>query len=192
MSNHGDTTPLDLSNKDNFALWGKKEVWSSPHIDEHGLYTGVLCEEGEKLWYTWSLTDEEREQWAASREQSNRYHSKKPGFPTILRKGDLLIMPPGTVHAPLSLTNVVMHGFHVWCTRTMVRTARCALLDLKYPTCTNEEPRKELRNKLQNLVRASKARLPPYTWGDKEDHCAFAAIVKVSDYSKVSSWRERH
>ncbi|CAG5180974.1 uncharacterized protein ALTATR162_LOCUS9530 [Alternaria atra] len=162
MSNYEGTNHSDLSNKDSFALWGKKGVCSYPHIDEHGLYTGVLCEEGEKLWYSWSLTDQEREKWVISREQNERHPPERPGFPIPLRKGDLLIMPPGTVHAPLSLTNVVMRGFHIWCTRTMVQTARCALLDLRYPMITDDEPQKELRNKLQYLVRASKARLPPY------------------------------
>jgi hypothetical protein len=185
MSDYEGANPSDLSNKDSFALWGKKGVWSYSHIDEHGLYTGVMCEEGEKLWYSWSLTDQEREKWAISREQNEGCPPERPGFPVSLRKGDLLIVPTGTVHAPLSLTNVVTHRFHVWCTRTMVQTARCALLDLRYPKITNEEPQKELRNKLQHLVRASKARLPPYTWGDKKDHCAFAALVKVSNYFEL-------
>ncbi|KAH6876168.1 hypothetical protein BKA58DRAFT_381161 [Alternaria rosae] len=87
-------------------------------------------------------------------------------------------MPPGTVHAPLSLEDAIMHGFHVWCSKTMVETvetAESALLDLRFPTCTNEEPRRELRAKLVHLVRASKARIPPYTWGV---HGEFAELVK--------------
>lgn len=75
-------------------------------------------------------------------------------------------MPPGTVYAPRSLEDVIMHGFHVWCTKTMVETATSALLDLGFPMCTNEEPARELRAKLVHLVRASKTRMPPYTWGD--------------------------
>ncbi|KAI4683889.1 uncharacterized protein J4E84_006729 [Alternaria hordeiaustralica] len=174
MSNHSDPNPSDLSSKTGFALWGKRGVWSFPHVDEHGLYTGVLCETGSKLWFTWSLSPSEREEWAVSRQAGLQYAPNKPGFPIYLKKGDLLIMPPGMVHAPLSLEDVIMHGFHVWCSKTMVETARSALLDLRFPMCTNEEPRRELRGKLMHLVRASKARLGPYTWGD---HGEFAELV---------------
>ncbi|KAI4650271.1 uncharacterized protein J4E79_009539 [Alternaria viburni] len=174
MSNHSDPNPSDLSSKTGFALWGKRGVWSFPHVDEHGLYTGVLCETGSKLWFTWSLSPSEREEWAESRQAGLQYAPNKPGFPIYLKKGDLLLMPPGTVHAPLSLEDVIMHGFHVWCSKTMVETAESALLDLRFPMCTNEEPRRELKGKLMHLVRASKARLGPYTWGD---HGEFAELV---------------
>ncbi|KAI4715170.1 hypothetical protein J4E89_000857 [Alternaria sp. Ai002NY15] len=103
MSNHSDPNPSDLSSKTGFALWGKQGVWSFPHVDEHGLYTGVLCETGSKLWFTWSLSPSEREEWAESRQAGLQYAPNKPGFPIYLKKGDLLLMPPGTVHAPLSL-----------------------------------------------------------------------------------------
>jgi hypothetical protein len=175
MSNHSDPAPTDLSSKTGFALWGKRGVWSFPHVDEHGLYTGVLCESGEKLWFCWSLTSSQREEWAISRQAGQQYDPAKPGFPIYLKQGDLLFMPPGTVHAPLSLEDVVMHGFHMWCTKTMVETAESALLDLRFPMVTNEEPRKELKCKMQHLVRASKARLPPYTWGE---HGQFAELVR--------------
>ena len=56
----------------------------------------------------------------------------------------------------------------------MVETARSALLDLRFPMCTNEEPSRELRGELMHLVRASKARLRPYTW---RDHGEFAELV---------------
>ncbi|KAI4614481.1 hypothetical protein J4E83_007135 [Alternaria metachromatica] len=174
MSNHSDPNPSDLSSKTGFALWGKRGAWSFPHVDEHGLYTGVLCETGSKLWFTWSLSPSEREEWAVSRQAGLQYAPNKPGFPIYLKKGDLLLMPPGTVHAPLSLEDVIMHGFHVWCSKTMVETAESALLDLRFPMCTNEEPRRELRGKLMHLVRASKARLRPYKW---RDHGEFAELV---------------
>ncbi|KAI4920228.1 hypothetical protein J4E90_002369 [Alternaria incomplexa] len=179
MSNHSDPNPSDLSSKTGFALWGKRGVWSFPHVDEHGLYTGVLCESGSKLWFTWSLSPSEREQWAVSRQAGFQYAPNKPGFPIYLKKGDLLLMPPGTVHAPLSLEDVIMHGVHVWCSKTMVSTAESALLDLRFPMCTNEEPRRELRGKLMHLVRASKARLGPYTWGDHEEFAELVGRIMV-------------
>jgi hypothetical protein len=49
-------------------------------------------------------------------------------------------------------------------------------MDLRFPLITNEEPRKELRWKLEHLVRASRARLPPYTW---DSDVEFARLVKL-------------
>ncbi len=86
VSNYADAAPTDLSNKDGFALWGKQGVWSFPHIDEHGLYTGVLCESGSKLWFSWFLTASEREEWAVPRQAGVRYEPEKAGFPILLKR----------------------------------------------------------------------------------------------------------
>jgi hypothetical protein len=177
----------DLSNRDSFALWGKQGAWSFTHIEENGTYTGILCEDGDKLWFSWTLNDDEIRRWAEVRQQGERYDPEQAGFPIPLHAGDLLFQPPATVHAPLSLINVVMHGFLVWSSRTMVTTARAALLDLQYPQITNEAPRKELKSKLQHLVQASEARLPPYAWGAEEDHAELAALVGVSVHHVCSS-----
>jgi hypothetical protein len=163
IGNEADLSPSDLSKKDGFILWRKQGAWSFPHIDEHGTYIGVLCEEGEKLWFSWTLADPGLQEWAETRQRGERYDPQSSDFSILLRRGDLLFQPPGTVHAPLSLTSMAMQGFLLWSSRTMVKTARSALLDLGYSEVTNHLPRKELKNKLQHLARASKAQLPPYT-----------------------------
>jgi hypothetical protein len=47
------------------------------------------------------------------------------GYPILMRAGDLLIQPPRTVHAPMS-------RWFGWNSKTMLRTAESALLDLRY------------------------------------------------------------
>ncbi|PZC89228.1 hypothetical protein A1F95_10444, partial [Pyrenophora tritici-repentis] len=166
-----------LNFPDSFALWGKQGTWSFPHVDKHGLYTAVLCEQGEKLWFSWSLDDNGLKEWAVARDET--YGPKPSGFPILLRSGDLLIQPPGTVHTPASVTNVIMTGYFFWCSRTMNTTARCALLDLKHPNITNEEVQPELGGKLKHLVRASKLKLRPYDWGKQEDLVKFHNLAKL-------------
>ncbi|EDU43474.1 hypothetical protein PtrM4_077930 [Pyrenophora tritici-repentis] len=157
-----------LNFPDSFALWGKQGTWSFPHVDKHGLYTAVLCEQGEKLWFSWSLDDKELENWAKDRERGEKYEPSQAGFPVLMRNGDLLIQPPGTVHAPASVTNVIMTGYFFWSSRTMNTTARCALLDLEHPNITNEDVQPELGGRLKHLAHASKLRLQPYNWGEED------------------------
>jgi hypothetical protein len=182
----GNDNQRGLNFPDSFALWGKQGTWSLPHIDKHGLYTAVLCEEGEKLWFTWSLDGKALEQWANDRERGERYEPTQAGFPILMGNGDLLIQPPGTAHAPASVTNVVMTGYFFWCSRTMNTTARCALLDLKYPDIANEDVQPVLGDKLRHLAHASKLGRLPYNWGKQEDLVEFHRLEPVSSAQQTS------
>jgi len=178
----GNDNQQGLNFPDTFALWGKQGTWSLPHVDKHGLYTAVLCELGEKLWFSWSLDGKALEEWANDRQCGGRYEPTQAGFPILMRDGDLLIQPPGTVHAPASVTNVIMTGYFFWCSRTMNTTARCALLDLKCPDITNEDVQPKLGDKLKHLAQASDLGRLPYHWGKQEDVAEFHRLEKVSTW----------
>jgi hypothetical protein len=175
----------DLSTKRSWSILGQEGIWSFPHVDEHGMYTAALCEEGKKIWISWNLTKQEREDWARRcNDPDVREHAPRvSGYPILMSKGDLLIQPPGTVHAPVSRTNVAMSGWFGWNSKTMLRTAESALLDLRYDQITNEEPKKELVRKLNHIGNLWRERRRPWTWGPEEELAKYLAVVQVSSIS---------
>ncbi|KAI8930422.1 hypothetical protein NX059_012375 [Plenodomus lindquistii] len=177
-SNDKNSDPHDLSNKTDFVLLGKRGAFSFPHIDAGGVYTAIVCADGEKLWVSWNLTDLELSKWGDARQKQIRYPPDTGGFPLILRSGDLLIQPPGTVHSPLSLSNVFMQGVFTWSSRSMQRTAFCASLDTEKGETTNEDPRINLVAKLQHISKAASERQGPFPWEPEDKVRKLVSIVE--------------
>jgi hypothetical protein len=168
--------PSDLSSCVGFQIFGKAGVFSLPHWDHHGVITTALCEDGEKLWLIWpELTDEELHTWATELDIAPR----PPPYAIYLSPGDLLVQPPGRVHAPYSLTDVLMTGTMHWDSRDMTRVLLLSLYERDHPKVTNEEPAKEFSSKLKNIQSLWEDGAEAYPWGTQEDFAVFSQLRKV-------------
>lgn len=151
----------DLSACVAYQICGKAGSFSFPHIDHHGVVNTTRAEEGEKLWVTWpELVDEEFEQWAVNDDLA----PAPSAFPIYLRPGDLLIQPPRRVHAPYSITDVLMTGTMHWDSRQMVPMLQQSLYERRYPKITNEDPAMEFGAKLETVEELWYRRAAPWPW----------------------------
>ncbi|KIW21853.1 uncharacterized protein PV07_12726 [Cladophialophora immunda] len=173
--------PSDLSSCVGFQIFGKTGVFSLPHRDHHGVITTVLCEEGEKLWLIYpELTDEELHTWAIGLDIAPR----PAPYAIYLSPGDLLIQPPGRVHAPYSITDVLMTGTMHWDSRNMVRVLLLSLYERDHPKITNEEPAREFSRKLEYIQSLWDDGAKAYPWGTKEELAVFSQLRKVWETGK--------
>ena len=168
--------PADLSSCVAFQICGKADVFSLPHMDHHGVMTTITAEEGRKLWITWpKLQETELEEWA-----NNDSDAPQPApFALYLEQGDDMVQPAGIVHAPYSISDVLMSGTMSWDSRNMVQVIRQSILELHYPKITNEDPAKEFGAKLQNVERLWSLQHQAWPWGSAEELVKFSALLEV-------------
>lgn len=152
----------DLSECSAFQICGKRGAYSMPHIDQHGAITCMFCDAGEKFWTLWSGMDVQAvEQWGASEAKTPR--GRRP-LGLYLSPGTMLIQPAGTVHAPFSLTNVLMSGTMFWDSREMVKILRLAKMAAMYPWVTNEDIAKEFAKKIVMIRKLWDNQHPAWPW----------------------------
>lgn len=167
----------DLSNSSTFQLCASKGAWSMPHIDRHGVTTSVFCDSGEKIWLVWPhMMRSCLKSWAGSQD----YCPPLRPMVVYLRPGDLLIMPPSTVHAPYSLTDVIMTGTMHWDSRYMVHVPAISLLETDYPTVTNEDPSLECVKKLRVIEKCWRDKQGPWEFGTTDNLNLFSRRLDVS------------
>ncbi len=177
--------PLEVGTQ--FQICGKAGAFSMPHCDRHGVITTVFCDDGEKLWLTWPhLNREETITWADGPDYCPRYRP----FAVHLRTGDMLIVPPGRIHAPFSMSNVLMSGTMHWDSRNMVEVARQSLLQVDHPSITNEETASDCLGKLEAIRKCWSHGAGPWKWGSRADLKEFSRLVKVSPHRSSRSTRE--
>ncbi|KAF2181253.1 hypothetical protein K469DRAFT_671425 [Zopfia rhizophila CBS 207.26] len=165
--------PNDLSSCTSFEILGKAGAFHLPHMDHHGVITSVRSEEGDKLWLEWSaLQEDEIISWGCT------HVLALPSFPVYITDGDIFIQPGGRVHSPFSLTDVHMSGTMHWDSRSMVPVLKQSLLELQYPTITNEEPAKEFNLKLARIGELWNTHNPYYPWADEESRTEFNTFHK--------------
>jgi hypothetical protein len=69
----------------------------------------------------------------------------------FLIAGDTLVMPPGTIHAPITVTNAFFRGGMVWQKKFLYNTIKHWSLVLQDPDTTNENPARQSRAILDRL-----------------------------------------
>lgn len=110
--------PSDLSSCVAFRICGKVDVFSLPHMDHHG----VLTKKGKKVWLIWPGISHD-DLAAGSRADLPIPLGPAP-FPLYLDPEDLLIQPPGRMHAPYSMTDELITGTAHWDSRRMTDVLR--------------------------------------------------------------------
>lgn len=169
----------DISECRRFTLFGEKRMSSGCHIDLMGVSTGVTVEPSThrscsgsaaglvsddssplKYWLVVSLKDCTAKQTAKEMERfvhlGAEYIPELPArFIAIsIVEGDTLIIPPGCIHGPITVTNCLMRGFmgvHPRQAELSINTWHW--LD-ENRDCTNEDPHLETRRILEFYVRA--------------------------------------
>ncbi|KFX89288.1 hypothetical protein V490_07111 [Pseudogymnoascus sp. VKM F-3557] len=156
----GKTTLMLFSHSDiqkctQFRILAHRGACSSWHIDNAGVYTFIVLEgnsddpgeEAEDVVKYWpvypthhmSAEDEQLARVGFSKEGINWRPKPKDKIPVIaLTRGDMLIQPPGTIHAPITLTNCFFLGGMAWRKSTLPLTLHVWHYLMKNEICTNE------------------------------------------------------
>ncbi|KFY03053.1 hypothetical protein O988_01724 [Pseudogymnoascus sp. VKM F-3808] len=156
----GKTTLMLFSHSDiqkctQFRILAHRGACSSWHIDNAGVYTFIVLEgnsddpgeEAEDVVKYWpvypthhmSAEDERVARVGFSKEGINWRPKPKDKIPVIaLTRGDMLIQPPGTIHAPITLTNCFFLGGMAWRKNTLPLTLNVWHYLMKNEICTNE------------------------------------------------------
>jgi hypothetical protein len=143
-------------------------------MDSIGPYTYITLELNEigqpadsvlKLWAfvrTDRLPDDEREKVMLDFKQHGDDFRPNPDHIRVvsLIAGDTLIMPPGTIHAPLTITDCLFRGGMVMQKKEMCRSMRAWRFCSENGNCTDEEQPRQPRSILdffRNQLRADPA-----------------------------------
>ncbi|KFY43964.1 hypothetical protein V494_01727 [Pseudogymnoascus sp. VKM F-4513 (FW-928)] len=156
----GKTTLMLFSHSDiqkctQFRILAHRGACSSWHIDNAGVYTFIVLEgnidspdekdeDVVKYWPVYpthhmNAQDEAVARLAFSKEGINWRPTPDSKIPVIaLTRGDMLIQPPGTIHAPITLTNCFFLGGMAWRRSTLPQTLNVWHYLMKNDICTNE------------------------------------------------------
>jgi hypothetical protein len=167
----------DLTTSAAFQVCGKRGAFSHAHRDRHHVMTIVTSEEGEKIWNTFPpLNHAELCAWAESEDLSPPFRP----MCCYLRPGDILIQPPGRLHAPLSLTDVLITGTMHLHPKTLVEAVQQSIVELHHPEVTNEEPAAEFSGKMSLIHASWMEKSGGYSWDTKERCNEFSRDLRVS------------
>ncbi|ELR08621.1 hypothetical protein VC83_02250 [Pseudogymnoascus destructans] len=156
----GKTTLMLFSHSDiqkctQFRILAHRGACSSWHIDNAGVYTFIVlegnidspdekAEDVVKYWPVYpthhmNAQDEDAARLGFSKEGINWRPKPDGKIPVIaLTRGDMLIQPPGTIHAPITLTNCFFLGGMAWRRNTLPQTLNVWHYLMKNDICTNE------------------------------------------------------
>lgn len=165
---------VDLQSCMHFQIFGQAGAISSWHMDSIGPYTYItleLNEDGQppdsvlKLWAyvrTDHLPEDEREKVMQDFKRQGDDFRPNPAHIRVISlvAGDTLVMPPGTIHAPLTITDCLFRGGMVMQKKEMRRSMRAWRFCSENGNCTNEEQPRQARSVLdffRNLLRADPA-----------------------------------
>jgi hypothetical protein len=186
---------VDLQSCMHFQIFGQAGAISSWHMDSIGPYTYITLEPNVagqpddhvlKCWAyvrTDHLSSEERDKIHAEFKQLGDDFRPDPALLKVLMlvAGDTLIMPPGTIHAPITITDCLFRGGMVMHKRQMRRSMRAWRFCSGNPHCTNEDQPRQTRSILdffRNQVRTDPAGCG---YNDEEGLREFE-----DDYKKIS------
>ncbi|KFZ07591.1 hypothetical protein V501_06306 [Pseudogymnoascus sp. VKM F-4519 (FW-2642)] len=156
--NIGKPTSLPFSHVDiqkclEFSIAAQRGAVSGWHMDQNGVTTFLILERnksngklGDEVKY-WPFIP--MDQYGVEEQDTIRGEFKKygeqwrpklgGGIPVIaLLRGDTLIQPPGTIHAPITLTNCKLTGGMAWREQDLKRSLKEWLFLADNEGCTNE------------------------------------------------------
>jgi hypothetical protein len=145
----------DIQKCTQFRILAQRGACSSWHMDNIGVYTFTVLEgnsndaseKDEDVVKYWPVFPMEhlnpQQQKEARKEFGDMGIAWRPkpegGIPVIaLTRGDMLIQPPGTIHAPITLTDCFFLGGMAWRKSTFRQSLDIWDYLVKHPICTNE------------------------------------------------------
>jgi hypothetical protein len=155
----------DMKNCMQFRIMAQRGAVSAWHMDNAGVWTWITLEGNTsddsesdedvvKYWPFFpmqSLSVEDREE--AFKEFAEHGMDWRPtpsiGIPMLaLVRGDTLVMPPGTIHAPITLTDCLFTGGMAIHPLHLRDTLQIWEYLCEHPNCTNEDPPRQARSVL--------------------------------------------
>jgi hypothetical protein len=183
-----ESTAADFSNCIQFRIMAQRGAVSGFHMDNCGVITWVTMEalsddddeagrDTVKYWFIIPmhlLSSQEKDQVMKDfakhgKDWQPKLKCKLPSITLI--KGDTLIMPPGTIHAPITLTDCFMVGGMCMHPRSVKESLAIWQYLSRYKDCTNKFQPAQARAVLDyvhNLVHESPSR-HGYTIGQLHD-----------------------
>lgn len=156
------TKAVDLQSCMHFQILGQAGAISGWHMDHIGPYTWVTLEPNVqqdldypdnvlKLWAvvrTDTLSREEDMKVRAKFRREGQHFIPPPELIRIiaLTAGDTLIMPPGTIHAPITITDCLFRGGMAMQERNLRRHIKAWRFCVENDRCTNEDVPKQSRS----------------------------------------------
>jgi hypothetical protein len=150
---------VDLESCQRFMIFGQAGAISSWHMDAIGPYTYITLEPSSpgclkndvlKLWAyirTDNLLESERNAILADFAKNPNFTPDPKNIKVIsLVVGDTLIMPPGTIHAPITVTDCLFRGGMVMQKRQMRNHIESWRWICENGHCTNEEQPRQSRS----------------------------------------------
>ncbi|KAM3066483.1 hypothetical protein ACMFMG_011981 [Clarireedia jacksonii] len=144
----GRITASNLFGHFNFRIHATSGAISGWHMDNMGYFTVIFMHGDEtdlKLWAVADIahlsTKRQKEIWADFGEHGPIWYPPDDVKIRVhpLRKGDALIMWPGTIHAPMTPTPCLMSGYLGYHKKMIGRSFEVIDFLLKHPNCTNED-----------------------------------------------------
>jgi hypothetical protein len=175
--------------EDQTSSWNKVEKWrllaqggsgSLTHCDHGGFWTWVKIDEGKKLWLLCRLSEED---WAEFAERGLAFTGGQWSY-VWLEPGDVLIMPPGAVHAVFTPENTLCAGGNAWSQKRMGDTMRSIAFETAHPVVTNDEEVVQLSDLLEKTYQRM---IVAPSEGYTADFGGEGQMEEFSRYYKVST-----
>ncbi|KAI3570813.1 hypothetical protein IWW34DRAFT_812157 [Fusarium oxysporum f. sp. albedinis] len=150
------TESTDLDESTSFHLLASQGAVHLPHVDHHYVYTTIFNEEGHKLWLMWpGLGIDGLQTWRETGQVPDG------GIPVYIAPGYTLIQPPGTLHAPITVSDCLMTGTMHWHSSQLHNILRYTKAEIEDPEITNESFSRQFIEKMTIILalwrRGSKA-----------------------------------
>jgi hypothetical protein len=138
------------------SLWAKVEKWrllsqrgsgTMTHQDHCGFWTWLKIEEGKKLWLMCHLSEDDRKSFA----KDGPAFTGGRWFYIWLEPGDILIMPPGTVHAVFTPVDTLCIGGNAWSQKHMGDSMKSIAFETAHPKVTNDDEVIQLPDLLERI-----------------------------------------
>ncbi|KAM0231613.1 hypothetical protein ACHAPO_008461 [Fusarium lateritium] len=160
----------DFDDCTGFQLLASKGAAHLAHIDRHGVYTTALNEEGKKLWLLWPNVPLEDLQGDVP----------DGGIAIFIDEGDMLIQPPNTLHAPITLEDCLMTGTMHWHSSHLLSILQYTKAEIENPALTNEAMARQFIPKMTILLELWKNDPKAYPWPPQKDLEEAFHILDVS------------
>ena len=191
------TKLIDLEACMHFQIFGQAGAISTWHMDAIGPYTYITLEpnvEGQppehvlKLWAFVRIDNlSQAEQMDIRRrfKQDNENFKPNPEHIRIIAlvAGDTLIMPPGTIHAPITITDCLFRGGMVMQKKQMWRSMREWRFCADNDRCTNENQPRQARSILDFFRREVHASPEACGYGGEN---GVGVVAFEQDWEKIS------
>ncbi|KAI9759367.1 MAG: hypothetical protein M1840_003371 [Geoglossum simile] len=173
------------------SLYMKTEKWhllgqggsgSLPHQDHCGLWTWVRVDQGRKLWLICHLSEDDRKLFA---KEGSAFTSGQ-WFYLWLEPRDILIMPPGTVHAVFTPEDTLCTGGNGWSKKQMGDSMRSIAFEKMSPHVTNDDPIPQLADLLDKVSKMMESEYSAEEFGGIKEVENFNSYYEVCAFTLSS------